>query len=195
MTTLALPQEIESDSERVEILRAWIDEGKLSLSYDKEQTWLYKKDLKATWAMYLSDIVHHATHAISLETKASESKIRQTILEHLIEIIDSGRGFRKGDVYPEIGKVGQPLPLEKKTDDLQEMIRILHSKEVIHILLNVGCWLEIEEEETNWANIVYDLAGMLAEQFPNQDDAVGQILSLLIQYIEKPTTDSYTGNF
>lgn len=195
MTTLELPPEIESDNKRMEVLRAWIDEGKLSLAYCSEQSWLYEDNPKSTWAMYLSDIVHHAAHAIYLETERSESISRQAILSHLKEIMDSGRDFRKGDIYTQRELPGQRLPLERRTDDLQEMACILHSEGTIHVLLNVGCWLEIGEEEANWANIVYDLAGMLSEQFPNVEETVNEILELLVKFIEHPTTDSYTGAY
>lgn len=93
-TELAPPEGIHGAAEAVEVLRAWIADGSLHVTFDPET---FSHDV-AEWGRLLSDIAVHVANAVALDGQMSF----QEALSAVHQAYDNG----VAEQYPEItGKI------------------------------------------------------------------------------------------
>jgi hypothetical protein len=196
MRPLTLPSEVTDDDTRQEVMRAWLDRGKLSLSLCHQFPAGYKPPMEM-WAMLLSDVFHHVVDALVLETGLERPFIQGQIWESFGEVLRSDRGPRIGvlNEFPELRKELPDPDVSGEDEQCVEIARIILMKDWIRVVVRVGMWLP-EEEEIVWGNLLYDLIYMVALSMKKDDlDALRERLAQkFLGYIERPSTE-YSGHF
>ena len=195
MRVLELPPEIATDRSKQEVLQAWLDKGKLSISLSNSFPEGYKSPIEV-WPMLLSDIFHHVVDAIVLETGYDRVFVQSELQTSFEEILRSERVSRIGKLMkwdqrePEL-----PDPQVSSDSDCVEIIRIFLLKDSIRVLVLVGMWLP-DEEEVVWGNLLYDLTSIIASslQKDGSDELRNEIAQKLVSYIIDPNTE-YSGQY
>jgi hypothetical protein len=195
MRILNLPPEVTETASRQEVMRAWLDKGKLSLSLCHKFPDRYKPTIEI-WAMLLSDIFHHVVDALALETKIERPIIQEQIRTFFEEVLRSNRGSRSGALKEYNERLKElPDPDVSGDDQCVEIVRIILLEDSIRVVVRVGMWLP-DNEESVWGNLLYDLIYTVALSMKNDDlDEVREILAKkVLGYIEEPSTE-YSGRY
>ena len=198
MRELTLPEEIRNSAEREEVLRVYIDNGMLSISMANDFACRYEQDIETTWAMLLSDIALHVIDAISLETDDDKKKVKEKVMERLDEVRASDRNAQSGNTTIEKTAPSLTIAPTNEQGEVVEIVRIILMKETIHVAVYVGMWLENGNEEKVWGDVLYDLSSIIAYNLPGvfgKKKRKKKILDILLDFIENPTTDSYSGHY
>ena len=89
---LAIPEAVHAADEAVEILRAWIADGTLHVTFDPG---IFGQDV-GEWGRLLGDIACHAAAAVALNGQAGEADALEAI-RHGIDIgLEQAKGRRSG---------------------------------------------------------------------------------------------------
>ncbi|MBA4148018.1 MAG: DUF5076 domain-containing protein [Verrucomicrobia bacterium] len=197
MRALELPNEVLSEKNRQEVLRAWIDGGMLSISVCNRFPERYRDDHAQIWGMLLSDIFHHVVDAVVLETSRTRKDVRESLRHSLEEVVGSDRGTRCGALKIHSRCALQlPDPDVSGDDNCVEIVRIALLPDSIRVIVLVGMWLP-DNEESVWGNILYDAAAMIASTFNPERDAdrvKADLLADILHYIDHPST-KYSGEY
>lgn len=193
MRPLDLPLELDANPDKQEVLRAWIDEGMLSLSLSHVFPESYRS-CTDVWPMLLSDVFHHVADALVIETGVDRSVVQQDLQRAFEEVIRSDRGTRAGKL-----RQHEHLPLLPDPDVTDEngveIIRIILTPGAIRVIVRVGMWIKSGEEEV-WGNLLYDSCSMIASSLDKQaaDSIRDRFAKKVLGYVEHPST-TYSGEF
>lgn len=193
MRPLDLPQDLDDAPEKQEVLRAWIDEGMLSLSLSHAFPESYRS-CSDVWPMLLSDIFHHVVDALVIETGMERAIVQQDLQDAFEEVIRSDRGTRAGKL-----RTHKCLPLlpdpDVSDENGVEIIRIILIPKSIRVIVRVGMWIKMGEEQV-WGNLLYDLCAMIASSLDEgaADDIRSRFATKILDYVEHPSSQ-YSGEF
>jgi hypothetical protein len=197
MRVLEPPAEVARAADRQEVLRAWIDGGRLSISLCQSFPESYHDDPAEIWGMLLSDVFHHVVDAIVLETSRDRYEVQDSLRQSLDEVVRSERGTRLGTLKVHRERVPElPNPDVTGGDECVEIVRIVLLPDSIRVMALVGMWLP-DEEESVWGNLLYDTAAMIASSLRPERDAnalKGELLADVARYIDHPSTQ-YSGEY
>jgi hypothetical protein len=193
MRPLDLPLELDANPGKQEVLRAWIDGGMLSLSLSHNFPESYRT-CADVWPMLLSDVFHHVTDALVIESGADRSIVQHDLRNAFEEVVRSDRGTRAGKL-----RLQPCLPLLPDPDVTDEngveIIRIILTPGAIRVIVRVGMWIKGGEEEI-WGNLLYDLCSMIASSLDKKavDSIRDRFAKKILDYVEHPST-TYSGEF
>jgi len=88
ITELDIPDGVEDANEAVEVLRAWIADGALHVTFDPETF----RDNAPDWGRLLADIAQHVAHAVALDGQMA----RDAALTEIQTAFDQGIGRASG---------------------------------------------------------------------------------------------------
>lgn len=165
----------------------------LSLSHDFPEDY---RESPHIWPMLLSDIFHHVVDALADETGLERHLVQDDLKKAYEEVLRSERGIRAGTVKEFKKRVTElPDPDVTGDDHCVEIIRIILLDDSIRVIVRVGMWLEIGEEEV-WGNLLYDLCSMIASSLDRgaADSIRDRLSKELLHYIDNPST-VYSGEF
>ncbi len=196
MRPLNPPADIFEDDQRQEVLRAWLDQGMLSLSVCHVFPESYKQPQLSIWAMLLSDVFHHVVEAIVLETDSAREFVAGQLRLSFEEVLRSQRESRFGKLRDfSRSRKNLPDPDVSGDDTCTEIVRIILLPGSIRVLVLVGMWLP-DQEESVWGNLLYDLAFMIGMSIDGNSAELlrDEIAEKLVSYMEKPSTN-YSGKY
>lgn len=96
LTELDVPDGVREASEAIEVLRAWIADGALHVTFDPETF----QNGVPEWGRLLADIAHHVAHAVSLNGQMDQDEalalIHGAFARHAGAASDKMSGVIKG---------------------------------------------------------------------------------------------------
>ncbi|OUR86889.1 hypothetical protein A9Q81_27565 [Gammaproteobacteria bacterium 42_54_T18] len=147
--------------------------------------------------MLISDVFHHVVDAIALETNQNRNTVQEKLKECFEGVFDSRRDIRYGSVkVVDEQAIELPGPGVSSNDGCVEIARIVFLEDSIRVIVLVGMWLPSDEESV-WANLLYDMTYMIASSIESDLDVEKTqefIVYELLRYIKEPST-AYTGQY
>lgn len=199
MRQLIPPDELLRDESRRELLRAWIDAGKLSVSMVETLPGYETKQGQTVWEMLLSDVSHHVIDAIHKETQQPRRDVRLKIKGSLLDTLSDQRGVRfRSIITTQLHPSELGIKNASGDESAVEMVRIFFIDDGVRIIVRVGMWHANGAEENNWANIIYDLAHMVASVIKDERDSIevvrNKMVKSVLDYLDRPTS-KYDGHY